>query len=386
MDCTQGAGRTIHESCRRGAWGTAPRFPAEVCVGPPGLGAPSRQALRPPIANPATVYYIARMWTVLLTLAFAAEPAPDGAGFYHPNDIAQASERMAEATEKLTGVVEERSRSLRRLAIALQEYRESLELLAVRAPAEEWARLGELETRYHREEAALQGFADDMVTNFDQAMVDAMERALEPHEGAVRCEANIPVQGGPRVPGMARTTQNPDCTGENLNEAIATAMDADEELGAALGDILGREWPEVTLEPEPVAPVGEGMDRYVSVRGLVSAVAGKRLKAIAAEDDRMREEIQAALEQDDPDTNALRTRVAEIEQVTADARGDLGKTVFDVASWRMERWKNGEGFVGWCAAPELLGGCEGTEVTSEVVGRLQGDKKFGKKLSKALAD
>ena len=208
------------------------------------------------------------MWTVLLSLAFAAKPAPDGAGFYHPNDIAQASERMAAASETMTSVADERSRTLRKLATALQHYRESLELLGVRAPATDWARLDELETRFHREEATLQGFADDLVGNFDQAMVDAMDRALASHEGAVRCEATIPVEGGPRVPGMApRSKPNPDCTGPNLNADIAAAMDADEELGAALDEILGQDWPVITVEPTAMAPAGEGMGgRYVSVR------------------------------------------------------------------------------------------------------------------------
>ena len=117
----------------------------------------------------------------------------------------------------------------------------------------------------------------------------------------------------------------------------------------------------------------------------MKAIAGAELGAIAAEDDRMREEIQAALEQPDPDTDALRQRVSEIEQITADARGALFKTIFDVAQIRMERWKNGEGFVGWCAAAEMLGGCEGTDATAEVTARLNADKKFAKLLGKAFA-
>lgn len=320
---------------------------------------------------------------MLCTLIWSLTSLAQAGGFYHPDDIAGASAEMARASEGLTAGFDERAKDLRKVAVALQQYRVSLELLGTRAPQAEWDRLAALEKQYHREEAVLQAFADELITDFDTTMKGALDAALAAHPGATRCRAEIEVPG-PRVPGMrARTKPNPDCEGENLNAALATAMDGNAELVADISEMLALEWPGVTLEESPQRAVGEGVVRWVNVRALATTVAPGQLKAIEREDDLMRLDIDAALEGEEPDLERLKTRVAEIERATGAARAKLGGAILDTAARRLA--KSGE-TTGWCANPAALGGCEGTNATGEVVPELGSDKKFGKWLAKELRD
>lgn len=319
----------------------------------------------------------------LILCSLAPALAQTGGGFYHPEDISASSELMARASEGLTTRFDERAQALRRVAVALQDYRVALDLLGSRAPAAERSRLVTLEKQYHREEAVLQAFADEIIDDFDTVMVTGMEAALGRHPGAERCQAEIEVPG-PRVPGMrARTKPNPECEGENLNTGIAAAMDGDSDLGRDVDEILALEWPAVTVDEQAQAPVGEGPERWVGVAALARATAKPSLAEIDREDDLMRLEIDAALEGDEPDLEALKVRVAEIERTTSAARARVGAAVLGAAEARLAKQKKSP-VTGWCANPAALGGCTGPDATREVATSLQADRKFGKLVSKAL--
>ncbi len=309
------------------------------------------------------------MLTLLVSLAFAAP-----AGHFHPDDVGAASSLMVEASQSLSTTFEARSTALRKVAGALRAYREGLELLGPRAPQPAWDRLAALEKRYHREEAVLQTFADEVVADFDAAMQAGLGRATAKWGELQRCRAELEV--GPRVPGMrGRTEPNPECEGPNRNAAIAEAMDGDGALRASVAEVVAREWPDVTLEEEPQPSIGTA-EGWVELRRLVSARSKDALRAIDRADDELRMEIEAALEQPDPDLEALKARVAEIEAVTAAARGELGARVIAAAESRAP--KKAGGPVAWCANPEVLGACVGPDRTAEVVPALMGDRKFVK--------
>lgn len=320
------------------------------------------------------------MLCTFLCLALpVAQAAP---GHYHPEDIAASSTLMARASEGLTTSFDARAKALRRVAISLQDYREALDLLGSRAPAAERERLDALEKQYHREEAVLQAFADEIITDFDTVMGGAMNVALAKFPEAERCRAEIEVPG-PKVPGMrSRTKANPDCTGEDLNAEIAKAMDAFPTLNADIDEILALEWPTVTVDATPQTAVGEGVERWVHVRALTRATAKPQLAEISREDDLMRLEIDAALEGDQPDLEALKTRVAEIERTTGASRATLGSAVLGAADIRLAKKKAPA--TGWCANPATLGGCSGPDATRDVVSALTSDRKFDKALQRAL--
>lgn len=321
------------------------------------------------------------MLITLASVAFAQPAEAEPTGHYHPEDIAPLSELFVSASEQLSGLSDARSRELQQLARALQHYREALDLLGDRAPLGELERLGDLEQDFHRQEATLQQFADVLVEDFSGAMIEAMEEAASAHGPAHRCLARI--AEGPRVPGMpGRTKPNPECRGEDLNATIAAAMDANADLSAAVEEVLQRPWPEIEIASEPQAPI-EATDapaaRWILVHDLMMAGAADALRDITRADDEARTEIEAALEQSTPDLEALKTRVAQIEDATTQRRADLALPLLDLAASRSLRWK-GEPAIGWCANPRVLGACTGQDASADLVSRLLEDRKFAKAL------
>ncbi|MEM6931660.1 MAG: hypothetical protein AAF602_32315, partial [Myxococcota bacterium] len=215
-------------------------------------------------------------------------------GHYHPEDIMVRSKVFASASERLSGVFEERSRSLRQLALALVTYQESLDLLGARASEAERARLAELRRDYARQESEIQFVADGVVEDFDSAMGAAMERATKSFGQTQRCRARLAT--GPRLPGMpVRDEPNPECRGRDLNNDIAKAMDTDDALSTAVDQVLGRDWPSVTIPEVPQAPLGGSVTEWIMVHDLLMAGAKSALKGLTNRDDEAREAIDAAL-------------------------------------------------------------------------------------------
>ncbi|HHO51368.1 MAG TPA: OmpH family outer membrane protein [Deltaproteobacteria bacterium] len=317
----------------------------------------------------------------LTSVALAQPVEGEPVGHYHPDDIAPRSELFVTASEQLSALSDTRGRELQQLATALQHYREALDLLGDTAPLGELERLGDLEQDFHRQEAVLQQFTDELIEDFSGAMVEAMEQAAASHGQTQRCVARI--AEGPRVPGMpGRTKANPECLGEDLNAAIASAMDANEPLRAVVEEVLQRPWPEIVISVEAQPPIATGSgqpSRWLLVRDLLVAGARDALRDLDRSDDEARTEIEAALESDDPDLEALKRRVAEIEATTARRRAELAQPILEVAEERMLRWK-GEPTTGWCANPRILGGCTQQDASAELVSRLLDDRKFAKTL------
>jgi hypothetical protein len=317
------------------------------------------------------------MWSLACwSMAFAG-------GFYHPADVAAASARFGEAQGQLMGPLEERQGAARTVSGALRSYREGLDLLGDRAPVAHHERLDELEGQYLRQFEALQRFADSLIGDFDGAFTAALDRALVAHPDAAVCAREIAV--GPKVPGLGgRTQANPACAGDDLNATLAAAIDADAALIAALGPVLGRRWPELGVDRSTMAVVGEG-ERYVHVQRLISAGAGNALRAIEREDDEARVHIEASLEDgaDAAELQRLQGDGSLIAANTASKRAALAKPVLDASDAALAKWGASEGAVGWCAQPDVLGGCAGVDQTEALVPRLLEHKKVLKALPRS---
>lgn len=313
------------------------------------------------------------MWMMWLASALAAP-----VGHWHPDDLAPLSKGFAESSEKLQVPYGEASAKVEALASALRAYREGLDVLGERAPAAERERLEALEAAYAKQHAALQGFADQVIGDYDAAFTGAVERAAAARGETQQCPSTIP-DGGPRIPGRpSKVVANPECVGEDLNAALAAAVDADPELAAAIAEILGRTWPEVTLPAEPQAVVGTG-ERWILVRELLVAGARDAMRRIENEDDLARTKIEAGLESESPDVEALKAEVKGIEAKTAAARAALAAPALAAAEKALAKRK-GEPATAWCANPVALGGCVGTDVTGDLLGPVLDDKKVAKAL------
>ena len=312
----------------------------------------------------------------LLTLASADD------GYWHPNDIMPISAAFRQINEGALAPFDERNGRAEQIGNALERYQQGLDLLGDRASDEEQARLDELEKTYRRERAVLEAFANTFVADVDETFQQAVERALATAgENAVICEREIAT--GPRVPGMrVRTQPNPACTGTDLNETIAAALDADPKLQADIDEIMALEWPAFTVEAQPVPPVGDA-GRHVQVYPLFRKGAPKALRAIRNTEDDGRLEVQAAIEQgaEGGDLDKLKTLSDQLAARSAATRASLSAPVLAAAEKAMEK----SGGLAWCAAPPLFGGCQGDDQSDELIGRLLDDRKVAKAFDKASA-
>ena len=301
------------------------------------------------------------------------------AGFYHPNDVAAASTTFAAAQEQLLAPLDERQTATRGLSNALRSYREGIDAMGT-VPDAHTARLEQLEVTYNRQFDALQTFADDLVGDFDAAFTAALQRALAAHPGAQECVREVAV--GPRVPGMGgRTQKNPECQGDDLNAAVAAAIDADAELKAALPGIVGRPWPSLGVTPQPLPTIGDG-SRYVHLQELLTKGAGAAMRAIDRDDDDARMAIEAELEDgaDAAELARLESTGNQISAATAAKRAALAAPILAAATKVLDKAaKKGEA-TAWCVQPAALGGCEGTDASTEVVQLLLSDKGVTKAL------
>lgn len=333
-------------------------------------------ALRSPVLSTASPL----RWMPIVAAAVAATTATPAAagGYYHPADVAQASATYARAAESAAGQYDGHAAAAERVAAALAQYEEALDLLGAAAPAGERDRLQELTLTFNREFAALQSFANYMVEDFDNVFVGAMERAVAGLD-ASQCEGQIPV--GPAMPGIPQRYQaNPECQGDDLNATIAGKMDADAELTKAIDEIVSIEWPAITQASDAQAVVGSG-DRYVHVGALLHASSADALRQILREDEDARLDFQAAIEMgaDKEERRSLVSQAEAVTAATAGKRASLAGPVLEAADAALEKLaKKGEPATGWCANPSVLGGCSGTDGTGQLVPVLLDDKKVRK--------
>lgn len=294
-----------------------------------------------------------------------------GGGFYHPSDVAAVSERFVEASDTSAGRATTAQKQARTLAAALLDYEEALDLLGI----EDRTRHDALQTQYQRDFAVLQAFVDEQIERFDNAFGSALARALEAHPGAARCKRDVAV--GRALPGMAaRTEPNPECTGSDLNQALATAIDADTQLEAELDALAKQAWPALEL---PIEAVSAGSERWVSAPRFFRAHSREALKQIRDADYDARLDFQVAIEQgaSKDELQAMVEKAKGVDARTAAQRRNVAQPALERAAAVFAKKAPD---ASWCPQPAVLGGCTGTDATGELSELLLADKKLVKAL------
>jgi hypothetical protein len=191
-----------------------------------------------------------------------------------------------------------------------------------------------------------------------------MERALATRPGEeARCEPPAGGIAGIVVrrahDGVAGGSPSAGCVGDDLNAAIAAAMDQDATLDAELDALLARPWPAITVDTEAPSSTGGGVWIPFEVARPLAAGA---LDAVNAADDRARVDLEAAVEGGlaGQDVEALRATAAAIDAATAEARVAAFAGVRRAVERRAA--KTWEWPMSWCANPTYLGGCMGEGV------------------------
>ncbi len=316
------------------------------------------------------------MW-IWLFAAFTEANAEET--YYHQADIGKESALFARAIEVSGSTADEKTALARKLSGALEEYRAALDILGPRGNKAEQDRHAELKKEYVREHAVMKAFAETMGDDFNTVFLEAMERAVKKFPDTKPCASEVMISTPGREPVYQPNTR---CAGRSLNKEIAAIMDKDPVLLAEVEDIFKLKWPTVDLESAPQKPtVGK---KYIRVHAFIKAVAGDALKEIELRDYNDRRPFYTAINTDKTveELGQLRDDAARVSAATATQRLGVASPFLVVAEAQLQKWAKDEGEIGWCANPTLLGGCEGEDVTMELVPRLLEVKKIKKLVGK----
>lgn len=302
------------------------------------------------------------MWIV--GLALAGTP-----GFYHPDDVAKASAAFRGASEAIGPAFEAKSMEVERAGGALEDLETATLLLGKDAPPDalKWAE--DTRRQVTGQAMRIQKHVDLLQEDYGKVFGEALGRAVPgvtKGYDAKECKAGT-------MMGMRVNTSK--CVGEDLNGALAKALDADARLKSELAGIAAVEWPSVTL-PSAKQPVVAltGTTRWVDG----AALADAHLTAyMAARRDDLDREVGPLLEDGNTPENVKKAQQA---RAAWDALiGDAGGTYRAALTTSLTKQKLTD--VGWCANPRSLGGCAGEDVTRQVLDALAADKKFQKAMA-----
>ena len=315
-------------------------------------------------------------WTVHTALA-----AP--VGFHHPLDVADASQRFAEAQAVAGEAFASRQERAASLAAALRAYEEALDLLGDRAPEEARARFLALDKAFRRDQAIVSAFAQDQLDTFDAAFSGALSRAIGARTlDTCRVAPERTLRVGPRGPSPKPEA----CEGADLNAELAAHMDADPQLAADLSQLLDAAWPAFEVDVQPIAPVAG--DPWLDLHAVFATHTGPALTAIATADEDARLDFQVAIEQGASleARQAMLDKARTITQRTASQRAAMAAPVLEAVEAMVAKdVKKGGPAIGWCAQPALFGGCTGAPAAAPVAARLIEHPKVAKALERASA-
>lgn len=304
-----------------------------------------------------------------------------GEGYYHPDDVAAKSRRFAEAASSVGPAWEMAQSAASRTGKALTDLDLGVALLGEAAPAGVADRAKATRKASTAQFLSLQRHVDLIQEDYGQSFQAAMDRALRKVDkgGAlVVCTQGGGLAGrfGPGGPGAAS------CAGDDMNGALASAIDADPELARALADIASVPWPALDLPSltEAALPLtGDGA--WIQAAPVARALIGELLITRQEQLEDALAPLEEGLEVSDADAIARAASLrADWERALAKDGAAL-RVELIAALARAEKRKTVPSGIGFCANPPALGGCVGSDVTDAVLPALLADAK----LTKALA-
>jgi len=305
----------------------------------------------------------------LLAVASSPAIAEDVRGHYHPDDIAAASKVFAIAAESVGPRYAEAEGKLKTVGAGLAYLELGALTMGDRVPEGLDAWKDDLRRQATGEFIRLQRHVDLMGEDYGTEFGAAMERALgKEGAGLVECGAS----------GIAAMVGRKDCPGEDANARIAAAIDQDAALMKAVTSIDAVPWPEVSTPSRtwPVAPI-TGTSNWVQAGALLKKLFPERLQQHQDDLDRKLVDLEDAIAAGDEAAlaSAREHRAAYDAALAAD-----GEVLFAAITLALEKGakKGAPTDVGLCANAPSLGGCEGNDITRDVLGFLAEDKRFVK--------
>jgi hypothetical protein len=314
-----------------------------------------------------------------MLLAFCAAALAGQPAYYHPDQVGPHSALFQRSSASMAKEFDAVQAEMARVSPSLVALDLEAALVARRAPEEYRRYAADLRRESNGQMHQVQAFVDTLVADFEVTFKASLERVLpEVSEGydVVPCEA----QG---IHAMLGRTQ---CSGEDLNPALARAMDRDPELVAAVAEIESLPWPtfQIAGRPQPVLPLS-GVGNYLRVDALADALIGGQIKAARERLDASLEPVQATMEEGETqaERKAALDQARQLRDLYDRELGLVGEDLIAGVEGSLVRLQK-QGVppaLGLCANPVGLGACTGTDLTDQVLPLLLADKK----LLKALA-
>jgi hypothetical protein len=217
-----------------------------------------------------------------------------------------------------------------------------------------------------------------LTTAYDTEFTAARDRAIESldFEGEITpCEA----QSIHALMGSA-----PKCDGLDLNKTISKKIDADQTLKAALTTINAQEWPSPQVTTDTMEPISvTGVTHYIQLEDFSAVMLQDILTSHQRWLEQQNDSIIEGIESGDPE--AIKLAKSQRQEYLSRLATDGDKLINTLTIYSEKRAKKTPylSTMGICVNHRDLGGCSGTDVTSDFIALAKSDKYWLKSQKKS---
>jgi len=311
------------------------------------------------------------MIVALISAAVAGEPA-----YYHPDDVAGQSAVFRDVANQVAPAFDSAQSTIMTMGQHLESLDTGVALLGSQAPDTTltWRddSRKQIMGQFLQIQRHLNLLQDDYARVFDEALTRALPQFSDTHT-VVECAS-----GGMQA---MLNRRGEACEGTELNSALATAIDIDEQLQSELEEIHSIPWPTVGIDPTPQEVVAlTGSENWVSASQIAQHWISDRLDQHM---DNYVENIEPLEEAIDSGDEASIRLAEEHQQAYLAAVGAEGQRLWSLITEALNRSNSGPATnVGICANPEGMGACPGEDVTNQIIQLLEDNRKFNRALTK----
>ena len=313
------------------------------------------------------------MYLILSTFTAFADPAEKG--YYNESEISKSSTLFAEAAKVSAPQFAKAESAIRQHASIIKTMETNIAILND----------NDLKTWFTQNQKYMIGYriqvsqhASMLTADYDKEFSDAMNRAI----AELDFDGTLEICAAQAIHAMMGAA--PKCDGTSFSKTLAETMDADEALQKAIGSINSVPWPTVNISTESM-PIVEvtGASGYINLHTFVEQMMGQRMQQHQRWLEQQNDALIEGIESGDKEAikKAEDNRSLYLQRLSAD-----GETLFRaLQKYADKRGKKNPVVqsVGFCGNVEELGGCQGTDVTSDVIAVLKSDRYWAKVQSKS---
>ena len=313
------------------------------------------------------------MYLILSTFTAFAEPTDKG--YYNETEISKSSVLFAEAAKVSAPQFAKAESTIREHAGIIKQMETNIAILND----------DELKTWFTQNQKYMLGYrmqvskhASMLTADYDKEFSDAMNRAI----AGLEFDGTLEICEAQAIHAMMGAA--PKCDGTSFSKTLAKTMDEDEALQEAISSINSVPWPSVNISAESM-PIVEvtGSSGYINLHTFIEQMMNQRMQEHQHWLEIQNYSLIEGIESGDKAAikKAEENRTLYLKRLSAD-----GEVLFvALQKYADKRGKKSPivASVGFCGNIEALGGCQGTDVTDEVISMLKSDRYWVKVQSKS---